>query len=295
MKAFFSPEYSISIGDHTFPTQKFGKVAEIVAKKDIFQWVEPTLPSREDLGRIHTKEWVAKILDGRPTLEEQTLMELPWSPEIARAHALSVTGTYLAAREALDTGLAVHIGGGAHHAFPGHGEGFCVFNDLACALAKLQDEGRVKTAAVVDLDVHQGNGTAACLKSRQGLQTFSIHQGDIYPETKTPGTVDIELPEGTGDKTYLATLKSKLPEFLGRYQPELILYQAGVDGYKEDVLGGWALTAEGLCKRDILVFDECARRRIPIALTLGGGYSPRVENLHVQTIEAAIQSAVCKN
>lgn len=297
MKAFFSTKYSVSIGDHTFPTQKFAKVAEAFVKTGRFQWVEPAMPPREDILMIHTPEWTKKILDGRPTLEEETLMELPWSPEVAQGHALSVSGTYLAAREALETGIGIHVGGGAHHAFPDHGEGFCIFNDLACALAKLQDEGLIRAAAVVDLDVHQGNGTVECLRSRESLRTFSIHQRDIYPEKKIPGTFDLELPRWTNDSKYLAALKSSLPGFLDLYRPNLVLYQAGVDGYKEDMLGGWALTAQGLLSRDRFVFDECLRRRIPVAVTLGGGYAERVEDtiaLHVQTIEAASSAAACR-
>src|SRR6185369_16775067 len=169
---------------------------------------------------------------------------------LAEAHALSVSGTILTCREALSTGLGLHCGGGSHHAFPNHGEGFCVFNDIACGILKMIQERRVVRAMVVDLDVHQGNGTAAIFHGRPEVFTFSMHQGDIYPTPKTPGSLDVELRAGAGNREFLETLEKHLPKILDSHRPELVVYQAGADVYENDVLGGLKLTREGVRLRD---------------------------------------------
>lgn len=280
MRFIYSPDYVVDIGEHVFPTKKFALAAELLRERGLSS-VEPPLPSREDLLLAHAPAWVDKVLSGEMTLKEEALLELPFSPEISRAHQRQVAGTILACADALETGVGLHAGGGSHHAFADHGEGFCVLNDIACAVRK---HGR--RAAVVDLDVHQGNGTASVFARDPKVFTFSMHQQSLYPEDKPPSSLDVPLPDGLGDAGYLELLEKNLPRVLG-FRPELIVYQAGVDCAAGDLLGGLKLTAEGLRQRDILVRDAARRSGIPAAVTLGGGYAPDINEtarLHARTI-----------
>ena len=209
MKFVFSPDYSVDIGAHVFPTQKFALVRDRLVERGLAkakEFLDPGEASRADLLLVHSPQWVGKILEGRTNLDDEMLMELPWSKALAKAHSKAAAGTLLAARHALESGLGVHVGGGSHHAFAGHGEGFCVFNDLAVAIRVLQREDPSARAAVIDLDVHQGNGTASIFAGDPSVATFSMHQEDNYPVVKPPGTVDIGLPGGTSDEKYLKLL-----------------------------------------------------------------------------------------
>lgn len=292
-----SPSYDLDIGDHTFPTRKFRLTAELLEADGTLSRssrVEPEDPPRADLLLVHSADWIDRALAGSLTLEEETLAELPVTAAVARAHALAVSGTVAAARLALESGLGLHCGGGSHHAFPDHGEGFCLFNDLAVAARKLVAERKARRVAVVDLDVHQGNGTAACLAGDPAFFTFSMHQGDLYPFPKVRGSLDVELPAGTGDAAYLRALDEHLPSVVDGFKPDLVLYQAGVDGFERDLLGGLKLTAGGLLRRDEAVFHACLSRRVPVAVTLGGGYAAAVEDtvrLHAQTLRAALAAS----
>ena len=316
MNAFFSNKYTVEMGDHVFPTMKFGLVAKkllsdgTLRRQDL---VEPDAASPDDLLLAHTPEWVEKMLEGAATQRDLEVMELPYSPQLVEAHRISVTGTYLAAREALSTGLGLHIGGGSHHAMPDHGEGFCMFNDLAIALLKLLKERAIKRAMVVDLDVHQGNGTAAIFKEEsapltllhaeqgeggrrpdegQRIFTFSMHQENNYPSVKPPSSLDIGLADGTDDSVYLQRLQQALPIILDQHKPDLVLYQAGADLYEKDLLGGLDITEAGIAARDRFVFEACFRRDIPVAVTLGGGYAARLEDtvrIHATTLKTAIE------
>ena len=280
-----------------FPTRKFEMTAERLRRERLAKggdFAEPASPTREDLLAAHTARWVDAVLEGRLTLDEETVLELPWSRALADAHALAVAGTILACREALAKGMGFHIGGGSHHAFPDHGEGFCVFNDLACGLRRMFAEGRIRRALVVDLDVHQGNGTNAIFAGDPDVFTFSMHQRDIYPVPKVPGSLDIELKAGDGDAEYLRLLEEHLPKMLDRHKPELAVYQAGVDCYEKDLLGGLRLTKDGLRSRDEKVFKSCRSRGIPVAVTLGGGYAAEFDDtveLHAQTAKTAMEFA----
>ncbi len=292
---FFSPRYVVDIGGHVFPTKKFGQVAEVL--KAYAELVEPGLPERGELTLAHTEEWVDKVVSCRMSLEDETLMELPFSPKISLAHQLSVSGTLLACREALKSGLGLHSGGGSHHAFAGHGEGFCVLNDLAVAALKVIEEGLIKRAAIIDLDVHQGNGTAAILSGEPRVFTFSMHQDDIYPEKKETSDLDVGLRKGTDDYVYLKKLEDNLPKVM-QTGPQLVLYQAGVDSAETDFLGGLKLTRDGLRARDNMVFEACRRRGVPVVVTLGGGYSEDLSVtslLHVQTMIEALRVLGPKN
>ncbi|MBI5200757.1 MAG: histone deacetylase [Elusimicrobia bacterium] len=291
---FHSPKYTVDVGAHTFPTVKFQRTAESLVAKGLLQEkdrVEPTLPSRDELKLVHTDEWCTRVLDGTMTLDDELRAELPWSRALSDAHALAVSGTLLAAREALATGLGVHVGGGAHHAFAAYGEGFCLLNDLAVAAAKLRAEGAVKRVLICDLDVHQGNGTASIFKKNLDVFTFSMHQEEGYPKIRERSSLDVELPAGTRDREYQDALTDRLPGALDAHRPDLVLYQAGADVHERDLLGGLKLTDKGVAARDRFVFEACLRRAIPIALTLGGGYSPKIEDtiaLHAGTVKEAL-------
>jgi acetoin utilization deacetylase AcuC-like enzyme len=250
----------------------------------------PDPASWDDLARVHTAEYLNKIRSGTLTVEEIARLELPWSRELAEGFRLMVGGTVLAAERALDAGACVHLGGGFHHAFADHGEGFCMFNDVAVAIRRLQHDGRIRRAAVVDCDVHHGNGTAMIFGGDADVFTFSIHQQNNYPSWKPPSDLDIGLADGTRDAGYLG----KLDEALGavfRHRPEVVAYVAGADPFKEDQLGGLSLTKEGLRHRDRMVFDGCRKAGTPVFVTLAGGYARRVEDtvdIHAATVEEAI-------
>lgn len=294
MKIFFSPDYTVDLGDHTFPTSKFAGVAERFTsnpENGSREIVDPPESTVKYLELAHTPEWITKIVSGGVTLEDETRMEMRWSRPLVRAHRKQAAGTRAACEEALSDGLGLHAGGGSHHAFAGHAEGFCVFNDLACALLDLSRAGRLSRAAVVDLDVHQGNGTASILRKKKGLTTFSMHQDGIYPKEKPPSTRDIGLPAGTTDEKYLKLLDEELNRFLDEQRPELVLYQAGVDCWEGDILGGLKLSREGIAARDAKVFSACFTRSVPVAVTLGGGYADDLGEtigLHAKTLSVAL-------
>lgn len=289
-----SPRYAVDVGAHTFPTVKFKLVAETLVELGALREadrVEPLPPPPEDLLLIHAADWVERVLAGRMTLADELRAELPWSKPLAEAHALAVSGTLAAAQSALEQGLGVHVGGGAHHAFPDHGEGFCLLNDLAVAAAALRRDGAASRVMIVDLDVHQGNGTAAAFRGSREVFTFSMHQEEGYPEARERSTVDVELARGTRDEEYLDLLARRLPGALDAHRPDLVLYQAGVDVYERDLLGSLKLTAGGIARRDRFVFEACSRRAVPVALTLGGGYAPELEEtvaLHARTVKEAL-------
>lgn len=280
----YSPHYEVEYGAHLFATKKFSLAAELL--RPFSEIIEPSEPSRDDLLLAHDAVWVDKVLMGRMSAADVSRLELPFSPAIARAHRLAAGGTLLAARHALEMGVGRHCGGGSHHAFRGHGEGYCVLNDLALTILKLRAEGAIVRAAVVDLDVHQGNGTASIFAGDPATFTFSMHQSDIYPEVKKKGSLDIELRAGTGDAEYCDKLRRGLEEVMD-FKPELVVYQAGVDVWENDSLGGLALTDQGIRDRDRMVYETCLLQRVPVAVTLGGGYGPTPEDtahLHANTL-----------
>lgn len=280
----YSPLYDVDYGEHVFSTRKFALAAQRLGEDAVL--VEPQEPSREQLLLAHGADWVAKTYSGVLSAEERERLQLPFAPGIAQAHRLAAGGTLLAARHALERGVGLHCGGGAHHARRDRGEGYCAVNDLAVALLALKREGRIARAAVVDLDVHQGNGTAEILAGEPGLFTFSMHQADLYPVPKAKSTLDVELAAGTGDAEYYDRLGHGLREVF-RSSPELVLYQAGVDPWEMDRLGGLKLTERGLLERDAAVLQACRANGVPVAVTLGGGYGPTpadTARLHAATL-----------
>jgi acetoin utilization deacetylase AcuC-like enzyme len=248
--------------------------------------IEPAEPSREDLLLAHDEAWVDKILSSSLTPFDVSRLELPFSPEISSAHRLAAGGTLLAARHALEAGAGLHCGGGAHHAYRDHGEGYCAVNDLAVAILKLRAEGKIRRATVIDLDVHQGNGTASIFAGDPDVFTFSMHQSGLYPEKKEKSSLDVELQAGTGDAEYYDLLRRSLKKVMD-FKPDLVLYQAGVDVWEQDQLGGLKLTERGILDRDTAVWETCLLHGVPVAVTLGGGYGPTPEDtarLHARTL-----------
>jgi acetoin utilization deacetylase AcuC-like enzyme len=292
-KLVYSNEYwMFDTGKHVFPLQKYRLVYESLlsmgARKEDF--LRPRPAPDEDVLLVHTAKYLKHLKAGTLSPAEIRALELRFSPELVRFALLSVGGTVLAARHALADGLALHIGGGFHHAFRDHGEGFCVFNDVAVAAEKMIAEKRARRVMIVDCDLHHGNGTAAIFSGRDDVFTFSIHQMDIYPSEKPAGTLDAGLFAGAGDAKYLAELKTHVPKIYEEFRPDLVLYLAGADPYEKDQLGGLRLTQAGLRERDRTVI-ECARRlRIPVAVVLAGGYAADIEDtvrIHLNTVRIA--------
>lgn len=292
-KLVYHPKYDLNLGTHVFPSQKFRLIAEYLLREKIAEpgdFLEPAPASDKDILRVHTKDWVAKLKDGTLTRSEEMMMEIPYSPELVEAVWLAAGGSILAAQRAMADGFAANLGGGFHHAHPGHGEGFCAIHDVAVAVRRMLADGRVQRAMVIDTDVHQGNGTAAIFRGDPNVFTISIHQLNNYPAYKPPSSLDLDMPDGAEDEEYLAALGPAVSRSLESFLPQLVFYVGGADPYREDQLGGLALTTEGLKQRDKLVFREARRRGIPLATVLAGGYARRVEDtvrIHVNTILAA--------
>ena len=296
-KLIYSDGYDLNLGAHVFPSVKYKLIHDALlrekwAARDDF--LEPPAAADADVLRVHTQEYVRKLKLGKLSYLEILRLEIPYSPELVQACWLSAGGTILAGERALADGFGVNIGGGFHHAYPDHGEGFCVLNDVAIAIRRLQAKQAVERVMVVDTDVHQGNGTAAIFGGDGTVFTLSIHQENNYPHPKPPSNVDINLPDGTGDEEYLTLLDRHLEKALAQFSPEILFYVGGADPYREDQLGGLVLTMAGLRRRDALVFEKARRRNIPVAVTLAGGYARRVEDtvqIHVNTILAARDTA----
>ncbi|MBI2931760.1 MAG: histone deacetylase [Planctomycetes bacterium] len=288
----YSPRYALEWGEHVFPVEKYALVAERLAQKGI-TLVEPPPATDAELERVHTKAYLARLRELTRTPElGYPEFEVPVTERVIETFRLATGGTILAARRALEEGAAANLSGGFHHAFADHGEGFCLINDLAVAIRQLQHEGRIRRASVIDLDLHQGNGTARIFADDPSVYTFSMHQEHNYPR-KERSTWDIGLDDGTGDEEYLEHVRQAVPKILAEFQPDLVLYQAGADPYREDKLGGLALSIEGLAERDRIVYRECRARRRPIAVTLGGGYARRTEDvvaIHANTLTLLAES-----
>ena len=297
LKLIYDGRYDLNLGAHVFPSQKYRLVYERLLQDGIASqedFLKPLPASDEDILRVHSQDYVYKLKTGSLTRAEVMRMEVPYSAELIEACWLAAGGSVLAARRALEDGFSANIGGGFHHAYPDHGEGFCVIHDVAVAIRKMQADGAIERAMVVDTDVHQGNGTAAIFGGDETVFTMSIHQEHNYPYPKPPSTLDVNLPDGVGDADYLAILEKYLHRTFEEFSPQLLFYVAGADPYGEDQLGGLALTMEGLARRDALVMGYAQRNQVPTAVTLAGGYARKLEDtvsIHVNTIKAAIQAA----
>ncbi len=293
----YHPLYDLNLGAHVFPSQKFRLIHDALIAgglADPADFLTPQPASDEEVLRVHTSEYVHKLKSGTLNYLEKLRMEIPYSPELVEAVWLAAGGSTLAARKALAAGCAANIGGGFHHAYPDHGEGFCVLHDVAIAIRTLQAANEISRAMVIDADVHQGNGTAAIFANDPTVFTFSIHQENNYPIPKPPSSMDINLEDGVEDDEYLQLLERGVTEALQVFKPDLIFYIGGADPYEQDQLGGLRLTMGGLQKRDALVFKHARDRKIPFAIALAGGYARRVDDtvrIHVNTFLAAESSA----
>ncbi len=294
MKIIFSKLYTARTPGHVFRADKFEAVLKLllkegaVAREDV---LSPGLASKAELQLVHSPGWVRKNLEFRFTPADSAEAQLEITRTVARAHRANVGGTLLAAELALEDELGINCGGGSHHAFRDRGEGFCLLNDIAVAIKKLLKERRIKRALVIDLDAHQGNGTAAIFRSDRRVFTFSMHGTEIYPEKKEKSSLDIGLAPGTGDRTFLPLLRQELPRVMDKFRPDFAVYVAGADVYRGDLLGGLRLTLGGIKKRDAFVLSECRRRGVPVALTLSGGYARKFTDtvrIHAGTIKAAL-------
>jgi acetoin utilization deacetylase AcuC-like enzyme len=318
-KLIYHDQYYLPIGAHVFPAEKYRRIHQRLidsAQAEESDFLRPQPASDDDILLVHTPAYVHKLKTGSLSAREELQLEVPYSAELVAAFWLAAGGSILAAQCALKDGIAINIGGGFHHAFPDHGEGFCMIHDVAVAIRRLQRDQKIRTAMTVDCDVHQGNGTAAIFAGTRTTSeplpssgpsalkpgvvmrgahagdvfTISLHQENNYPAWKPPSSIDVDLPDDIGDDDYLAWLDNALSSALRRFEPDLICYIAGADPYREDQLGGLALSIPGLMKRDELVFQVAKTRAVPVMVTYAGGYAQRIEDtvtIHSNTVIAA--------
>lgn len=278
---------------HRFPVAKYAMLRERVVAEGIVgadRVLDPDAAGDDVLRLVHTRDYVERFTGGRLSDAEMRRIGFPWSDALVERSRRAVGGTVAAARHALAHGTAMNLAGGTHHAFADHGEGFCVFNDVAIAIRLLRDEGVVRRAAVIDLDVHQGNGTHAIFADDRDVFTFSMHGGRNYPFEKVPGTLDIGLDDGTEDAEYLDVLRDALPRVLHAARPDLVVYLAGADPHEGDRLGRMKLTFGGLARRDAMVLEGCREVGLPVAVVIAGGYGARIEDtvaVHLATARIA--------
>jgi acetoin utilization deacetylase AcuC-like enzyme len=320
-KLVYSDGYFLPIGAHVFPAQKYRLIHERLLESGIAapaDFVTPQPASDDDILLVHTPDYVHKLKSGTLSPYEEAQMEIPYSPELVRAFWLAAGGSIRAAELALADRVAFNVGGGFHHAFPDHGEGFCMVHDVAVAIRRLQKDDKIARAMTVDCDVHHGNGTAAIFSARAGAArplpswggvtvgqlatlavaddapgdvfTISLHQENNYPAWKPPSSIDVHLPDRTNDADYLSWLDNALSSAFRQFTPDLLCYIAGADPYREDQLGGLALTLDGLKQRDLMVFRVAHSRGVPVMVTYAGGYARNVADtvtIHCNTVLAA--------
>jgi acetoin utilization deacetylase AcuC-like enzyme len=292
--AFYSDHFVLPLPEgHKFPMAKYSRLRErilaegIVSPDDLH---EAPLAAIEDLRLVHDAGYVEAVLAGTVAPEIQRRIGFPWSPQMVERSRRSVGATIAAAHAALDEGVAANLAGGTHHAFADRGEGFCVFNDVAVAARVLQRDQLARRIAIVDLDVHQGNGTAAIFNGDASVFTFSMHGDKNFPFKKEASDLDVPLADGTGDDEYLSLLQQHLPGVLNRHQPDFVFYLAGADPFEGDRLGRLRMTIDGLRTRDEIVMEACTRARLPVAISMSGGYANDVDaivTIHANTIRVA--------
>lgn len=294
MKVSHHPDYYLPLPEgHPFPMAKYTLVYDVLRAQGLLDAGNIMLPeeiAREDLARVHTEDYLDRLFAAGLTAMEVRRLGVPWSPRLLRRSRLAVAGTVLALEAALIEGLAGNLAGGTHHAFADHGEGFCVLNDVAVAIRKAQHAGRLQRALIIDLDVHQGNGTASIFEADDRVFTFSMHGERNYPAQKMRSSLDIGLPDGVGDDEYLQRLQDALPQLLRGFSPEVIFYLAGVDVMAGDRYGRFKLTEQGLRERERRVLDFASAKGLPLVITLAGGYASdaaRTARLHAVVFEEA--------
>lgn len=294
MKAFYSDRFVLPLpSGHRFPMQKYRMLREAVAAS-LSDVVFEEAPTTSDgvLALAHHPGYIQRVSGGLLSESEQKTIGFPWSPDMVERSRRSAGATIAACRAALEGGVGVNLAGGTHHAHADRGQGFCVFNDAAIAARLMQAERRVSRVAIVDLDVHQGDGTAAILEKDESVFTLSMHGEHNYPFDKACSDLDVALPDGTGDRDYLAGLDSALSEMFARFAPELLIFLAGADPYEGDRLGRLRLSMAGLAARDTMVMEAARARDLPVAIAMAGGYGRVIEEtvaVHLQTIRIAAQ------
>ena len=294
MKAFYSDHFVLPLPEgHKFPMAKYSKLRERILAEGIIaagDLREAPAASLDELRLVHDAVYVAAVASGTVPHDIQRRIGFPWSPQMVERSRRSVGATIAASRVAVDEGVAANLAGGTHHAFADRGEGFCVFNDVAVAARVLQRDDHARRIAVIDLDVHQGNGTAAIFHEDDSVFTFSMHGDKNFPFKKELSDLDVALPDGTGDDEYLELLRRHLPDVLNRHQPDFVFYLAGADPYEGDRLGRLKLTIDGLRERDTIVLGACSRAGLPVAVSMSGGYAEDVDaivSIHTNTIRTA--------
>jgi len=321
-KLVYSEKYFLPIGEHVFRADKYRLIIERLFQDgwaDPSDLIEPSPASEDDVMLVHSPHYVYKLMEGSLSAREELQMEIPYSPQVVDTFLLHAGGSILAAERALRDGVCFNVGGGFHHAFPDHGEGFCMINDIAIAIRVMQKRGLIQRAMTVDVDVHQGNGTAEIFSrpvrsapalpsaspqtipggrgsmlqgSSRDVFTISLHQENNYPFEKPPSSIDVNLPDGCSDDEYLAWLDNALSSGLRQFEPQLICYVAGADPFREDQLGGLNLTLDGLKRRDELLFRVARAKEIPVMVMYAGGYAVNVEDtvtIHCNTVLAAAE------
>ncbi len=322
-KLVYSEKYFLPIGEHVFRADKYRFIRERLLCEGVAEdsdFIAPEPASEDDVLLVHSPYYVNKLVEGSLSAREELEMEIPYSPQVVDAFMLHTGGSILAAERALEDGICINVGGGFHHAFPDHGEGFCMINDIAVAIRVMQKRGRIRRAMTIDCDVHQGNGTAVIFSNpsyrgnslpsgpaavlgsrsaeimnqrpRKDVFTISLHQEHNYPYTKPASSIDVNLPDGCGDAEYLSWLDNALSSGLRHFEPELLSYVAGADPFDGDQLGGLSLSMEGLKQRDELVFRAARARNLPVMVTYAGGYAMHVEDtvaIHCNTAIAAAE------
>ena len=300
MRAFYTDRFVLPLPEgHRFPMVKYARVRERCLAEGVLrpdELAEPPAAAWEELALVHEAGYLERVRAGTLEPLAQRRIGFPWSPEMVERSRRSVGASIAAGHVALDEaaargwGIAVNLAGGTHHAYPAHGEGFCVFNDAAVAVRVLQRAGRVRRAVVLDCDVHQGNGTAAVFATDPSVFTFSVHGARNYPFRKERSTLDVELPDGAGDDAFMAALELHVPEILASFRPEVAVYLAGADPWRDDRFGRLALSKAGLEARDRLVLGACRDAGVPVVVTMAGGYARDTEDtvdIHVATLRVA--------
>ncbi|MBW4492243.1 MAG: histone deacetylase [Oscillatoria princeps RMCB-10] len=295
----YHPDYVAPLPEgHRFPMEKFSWLYEMLLADGVahrLQFYKPVRPPQDWIELVHAPEYVQAYCEGTLDAKAQRRIGLPWSPALANRTCVAVGGTILTARLALTYGLACNTAGGTHHAFPNFGSGFCIFNDMAIAARVLQQLGLVRKVLIVDLDVHQGDGTAVIFQDDLTVFTFSMHCEVNFPGTKQKSDLDVPLPVGMEDDEYLQTLDKYLPDLLSDVKPDLVFYDAGVDTHAGDRLGKLAMTDTGIFRRDMQVLSACVARGYPVACVIGGGYADDLKSLvYRHSLVHRAASQVCR-
>jgi len=294
MDLFYADHFVLPLPEgHHFPIEKYPLLRQRVIETNLVEPAKMIIPppaTTTELLLVHQADYLEKVFHGYLSEREIRRIGFPWSPQMVERARRSVGGTISACRSALNEGIAANLAGGTHHAYPDHGEGYCVFNDVAVAARVMQREGRVHKVVIIDCDVHQGNGSAAIFQGDESVFTFSIHGAKNFPFHKETSSLDIALPDGTGDEAYLEALEPGIEETIERSEADLAIYVSGADPFSGDRLGHMALSKDGLIRRDRLVLSMCWQAGLPVAITMAGGYAKAVEDtvdIHFNTLQIA--------